>query len=531
MTTLQVNPVSESKLLAGFRASAQYEDSTHALLGKPVAPESLQTDIPLKTKTAAPGPIAILGVPFDKVTTTDTLRLISEMIDSRRPHYAATANVDFVVQALGDVELRRILTDADMVLCDGMPLVWASHFLGNALPERVAGSDLVPELLAEAERKGWRVFFLGSTDESLARAAENVRVKHPQLQLVGTYSPPFKPLLEMDQDDILQRIRAARPDILLVAFGCPKQEKWINMQFRQAGVPFCMGVGATIDFLAGSVRRAPKWMQRSGLEWIFRLLQEPRRLFRRYFNDLWVFGHAILRQWWALRGLGNHARRTDRIVAQVTKSGAFQVVRLAERLDTATVNLHAEFWADLIASGAHVVFDLSCVEFLDSTGVGLLMRSNKHLRAQGRHLVLVAPTKKVRRALGLMRVEEFFCIAPDMTAARALVQERLTELNVVATLKLGGPNEPLAWQGDITAANEEEVWKMTRMHLDCSHDRDTVININLASVRFIDSTGVRLMVRVRKEAQQRGIQLRFTEPAPAVQNVLRIVRLEKYLLN
>jgi len=473
----------------------------------------------------------MLGVPFDHVTTADTLDRISEMIESRRPHYAATANVDFVVQALGDVELRRILTDADLVLCDGMPLVWASRFLGNALPERVAGSDLVPELLAEAERKGWRVFFLGSTDASLARAADNVRAKHPKLHLVGTYSPPFKPLLEMDQAEVLQRIRAAKPDILLVAFGCPKQEKWINMHFRQAGVPFCMGVGATIDFLAGSVRRAPKWMQRSGLEWIFRLLQEPRRLFRRYFTDLWAFGYAILRQWWALRELRNRVPRAERIVAEPTKNGAFQIVRLTERLDASFVSKHADLWTDLITSSAHVVFDLSGVEFMDSTGVGLLVRSNKHLRAQGRQLVLVAPTKTVRRTLGLMRVEEFFSIAPDLTAARAMVAERLSEMNVVAKLNHGGSNEPLAWQGEITAVNEEGVWKMTRMHLDYARGRDTAMNIKLAGVRFMDSTGVRLMVRARKEAQLGGLRLCFTEPSPAVRNVLRILRLEQYLLN
>ena len=478
-----------------------------------------------------PAPIAMLGVPFDKVTSADSLRILGEMIASGRPHYAATANVDFAVQALKDVELRRILADADLVLCDGMPLVWASRFLGNPLPERVTGSDLVPRLLAEAELKGWRVFFLGGTDESVARAAERVRTRHPKLQLVGAYSPPFKPLLEMDHEDIVRRVREARPDILLVAFGCPKQEKWISMQLHHAGVPLSIGVGATIDFLAGSVRRAPVWMQRTGLEWTFRLLQEPRRLFRRYCTDLWVFGWAILLQWWQLKGIRSQAKHANQVVSQASRSGVSMLVRFAERIDAATVREHGDLWSRLATSEAHISLDVSGVQFIDSTGVGLLVRLQKQLRADGRELVLVAPTQPVLRALALMRLSELFATATDLTAARALVRERLSELNVVATLNIAAAHDSLAWQGDITAASEDGVWGMTRVYLDASRGRDVEMNVNLAAVRFIDSTGVRLMVRVRKEARRRGIELKFTEPQPAVLNVLRILRLESCLLN
>src|SRR5207237_3326363 len=133
-----------------------------------------------------------------------------------------------------------------------------------------------------------------------AQAVARLKARHPALNLVGNYSPPFKPLLEMDHQEIKRRIHAARPDLLFVSFGCPKQEKWIAMHYRSLGVPVTAGVGATIDFLAGQVRRAPRWMQRSGTEWIFRLLQEPRRLARRYLKDLRVFCWSIFRQWWQL---------------------------------------------------------------------------------------------------------------------------------------------------------------------------------------------------------------------------------------
>ena len=245
--------------------------------------------------------MAILGIPFDPVTTDQTVELIAEMIASRQPHYLVTANVDFVVQAEQDPELLRILFHAHLVLCDGMPLVWASRFLGNPLPERVTGSDLVPRLLAESERRDWRVFFLGGTPESVERAAVRTLERHPRLRLVGAYSPPFKPLQEMDHEGILRRVTEARPDILFVAFGCPKQEKWINWYYRSLGVPVAVGVGATIDFLAGTFRRAPVWMQRTGTEWLYRLLQEPRRLAQRYGKGFWVFGRGIFAQWRELR--------------------------------------------------------------------------------------------------------------------------------------------------------------------------------------------------------------------------------------
>src|SRR5437588_3219216 len=150
------------------------------------------------TSTPTTSPIAILGVPFDNVTRSQTIDLIEQMVVSRRPHYLATANVDFLVQALHDVELRRILFDAHLVLCDGTPLVWASRLLGNPLPERVAGSDLVPELIQVAAARNYRVFFLGASSEANEQAVGRLKATCPTLSIAGHYSPPFKPLLEMD---------------------------------------------------------------------------------------------------------------------------------------------------------------------------------------------------------------------------------------------------------------------------------------------------------------------------------------------
>src|SRR5215203_6246841 len=142
------------------------------------------------TNSSMAAPVAILGVPFDSVTTVETIEIISRMIESGDPHYLATANVDFLVQASKDVELRRILFDAHLVLCDGTPLVWASRLLGNALPERVAGSDLAPLLMNIAAEKGYRVYFLGAEPEVCKTAVEKVRAQFPSIQIVGHDSPP-----------------------------------------------------------------------------------------------------------------------------------------------------------------------------------------------------------------------------------------------------------------------------------------------------------------------------------------------------
>jgi N-acetylglucosaminyldiphosphoundecaprenol N-acetyl-beta-D-mannosaminyltransferase len=241
-------------------------------------------------------PVDILGIPFDRVTLAEAVDRIGTMIAEGGPHYVVTPNVDFLVKARRDPELHRILGRADLVLCDGKPLVWASRWLGDPLPGRVAGSDLVPSLLKKAAERGWRIFLLGGGPGVAAEASARIEAAHPSLPPVAYYSPPFRPLDEMNHAEIAERVRAAKPDIALVCFGCPKQEKWIARHYRALGVPVMIGAGATIDFLAGRMGRAPLWMRQSGTEWLFRLLQEPRRLSTRYIDDLISFAPAVVAQ-------------------------------------------------------------------------------------------------------------------------------------------------------------------------------------------------------------------------------------------
>ncbi len=475
--------------------------------------------------TARP-PIAILGVPLDNVTTAETVAIIDAMVRSRRPHYLATANVDFLVQALRDIELRRILLEAHLVLCDGTPLVWASRWLGNPLPERVAGSDLVPLLIDRAAEKQYRIFFLGASPAVASQAIAKLKEKYPELIIAGHYSPPFSSLLDMDHEEIKRQISRAKPDLLFVGFGCPKQEKWINMHYRTLGVPVSIGIGGTIDFLAGHLKRAPRWMQKSGTEWIFRLAQEPRRLCRRYLKDLWVFGWTFAAQY---RRLGRPLRRAPEMPARcfVTNPGtadAWQCVKLPSRFDAAAVRENALALDEVIADARPCVLDLSQVEFIDSTGVGALVRLQKNLRGQSSEVLLVAPSAQAARALSLLRLDQFFTCFPTAASAFAYVKDR-AHASASPTMASTGR---LVWSGEVTSANADTVWEATKTSLLTVAGSEIVLD--LSGVPFIDSTGLGLLVRTRKYGEANGFGVRFTGIQPYVKNVVKLAGLEGLLL-
>ncbi len=479
------------------------------------------------SKTLA-APIAILGVPFDNVTTAETVELIEQMAASGRTHYLATANIDFLVQALHDTELRRILFEAHLVLCDGTPLLWASKLLGNPLPERVAGSDLVPLLIHVAAEKGYRVFFLGGTPEATSAAVNRLEAKYPDLQIAGCYSPPYMHLLEMDHDEINRRIRSAKPDFLFVSFGCPKQEKWIAMHYRSLGVPVSVGVGGTIDFLAGRLARAPRWMQRTGTEWIFRMWQEPRRLVKRYLRDIYSFGWPFLVQYWNLQARRRRGSASSAAASHSIEE-SWQEIDIPERLDMEVVHKNAALWEQALATHRHCFLQLSTVRFIDSTGVGLLIRLHKRARLSGKDLVLIAPSESVQRALEAMRLLDFFKIEPDFEQAKKRVElERVLQPAFVRTSE--GIEPILVWQNEVTAANAPQVWEITERLLNSKGHSLQRIVIDLTQLRFIDSTGLGIMVRAKKLAKQRGLAIHFVGVKEAVRNVLRISKLEAYLL-
>jgi len=235
--------------------------------------------------------VSVDDLSFDAVTMKEAVRRIVRMAKKRdRARYVCTGNLDHLVLAERDSEFRAAYRKADLVVADGAPVVWLSRIApraaGGPLPERVAGSDLFWELTKVSGEANLRLFFLGGLPGAAAKAAEVVEQRHPGARIAGTYCPPFETFDSSEEQAKIRRIiRQASPDILLVAFGAPKQEKWIAANKDLLGVPVSIGVGGSFEMAAGVRRRAPVWLQKSGLEWLYRFAQEPKRLFQRYFVD------------------------------------------------------------------------------------------------------------------------------------------------------------------------------------------------------------------------------------------------------
>jgi exopolysaccharide biosynthesis WecB/TagA/CpsF family protein len=226
---------------------------------------------------------SIVGVPIDLVDVDDAAGKVLHAIERRRFAQVCTVNLDFLVHSRKDEHVHRILATSDLNVADGAPVLWLLRMLGHRLPARVAGADLVPHLLAGAA--GTRVFLLGGEDGTAEKAAQELSARFPSVVIAGVYEPPRASLDAMDHAEILRRVNDARPDLLLVALGHPKQEKWIDAHRDQLPGCVAIGVGCTFDLLAGRRRRAPVWMQQHGLEWLYRMLREPRRLASRYLSD------------------------------------------------------------------------------------------------------------------------------------------------------------------------------------------------------------------------------------------------------
>lgn len=329
--------------------------------------------------------VAILGVAVDNLTMEEVLDAIEAKIDEGGFHQIATANADFLMRSIKDEELHETLCRCDYVLADGMPLVWASHLIGAGLKERVTGADLVPRLAELSARNGYRIFLLGASEKSSAGCAAWMEKNYPGVCIAGRYSPAYQPLEEMDHDDILTRIEAAHPDILLVSFGNPKQEKWIAMHRNRLRVPVCMGVGAAFDFLSGEVSRAPVWMQHCGLEWLYRTAQEPSRLARRYANNAMGLMRYLPEQ---LLAMAAQARGRTPAQIQCESVGTALVFRISGDFTGAPLR---QFEADVcsaVSACSHVVLDLSKARYIGADALGSLIYLKKIAKRWNREMWL-----------------------------------------------------------------------------------------------------------------------------------------------
>lgn len=227
-----------------------------------------------------------MNTEIDNLTMQEALHVIDELIKKNINAYVVTPNVDHIVKLETDKELQDVYRNASLILTDGKPLLWIAKWYGTPIKEKISGSDLFPLLCKMAAEKGYTMFFLGAAEGVAAKAAENLMKRYRGLQVVGTYSPQYgfeKNQIEMEKIKIM--IRIAHPDILIVGLGCPKQEKFMYYHCKELEVPISFGLGASFDFEAGNIKRAPQWMSNHGLEWLFRITQDPKRMARRYLVD------------------------------------------------------------------------------------------------------------------------------------------------------------------------------------------------------------------------------------------------------
>ena len=362
--------------------------------------------------------LILLGTPIDTVTMTEAMTRVEEFIavgrTTGKAHQIATVNADFVVKSLHDSQLQHILQQADMATADGMPLVWGARLLGVPIQGRVTGVDMVSAMAERAAQRGYSIYFLGAAPGVAQQAADELCRRYPGLRVAGVAAPSAVQIAQGDPS-IVAACREADPDILLVALGNPKQEKWIYSHAGELSVPVMMGVGGSFDFIAGITKRAPEWMQETGLEWLHRLVSEPRRLWKRYAVDLVGFGFFFLWQWWIMqqaRHSGQHLPMPDLQTIQDTV-----VLNVHGRLDSSNQNSFAEMAHAKLTENPYLIINLANAEFLDSSALGTIVALANRARDGGGDVWLAAVPPAIARVLALLRLDQFFQICDDVESA------------------------------------------------------------------------------------------------------------------
>ncbi len=439
----------------------------------------------------APPEVLLFGIPLHNLAREEVLDFVVDRARSGVPGQIVTANLDFAFQAWRDPHMHRVHLEADLVLADGMPLVWLSRLFGPRLKERVAGSDLIFDLARTARDHGLSIYAIGGGPGVAERALRVLQERSPGLRVAGWESPPMAPLLDMDHETILRRVRSARPDILLVAFGMPKQDKWIRMHRGEWSVPVAIGVGASLDFLAGTQRRAPRWVQKIGMEWFWRMAAQPRRLARRYLTDFLYLARTLgqlllLRLAPAATGPGSPRPDPARVLALGAAWAPLRPLARASEADT-FCRLH-----EPAALDRSIVLDVSGFSWLNSLELSAMARLARACR-RGHHRLFVAGASP--RVAGLIRLFRLYRFLVLPTSAREL-ERRLERLRSPASRPAVRVNRaghrlqvllPEEFGRDVLPEAREELLR----ELGTGGIREVVIDAG--GVECVDSAGARFL--------------------------------------
>ena len=363
--------------------------------------------------------VSVFGYLFNNYSTPELAAKIMEHVkkDNKILWQIVTVNMDFIDRAKRDEELRYIIKSSNIVTADGMPIIWVSKLFGKPLKERVTGSDLTPILIKEAEKNEVPLFFLGGTIKENEIAIKNLKRDYPKLK-TGNFSPEVKPLLAMENEEILEKIAEIKPKILFLSLGS-KAEKWARMnrdQLEEIGVKAVIGVGATIKFLAGTVNRAPLWMQKNGLEWFYRLMQEPTHLYKRYSRNFVALVAEVVHELWRsseqeFNGIIYNRRIFASPIVEdlkIPEKGVLQL-KLKNKIQVYHLNkykkrLHNVIYGDEIQK---VEIDFLRVTFLDSAALGYLLRMNQEMSMLGKELKILRISPQLYNLFKFRKLDDF----------------------------------------------------------------------------------------------------------------------------
>ena len=486
--------------------------------------------------------VGIFGLPVDNMTLDETVSKIFDLCNDylldKRPRLVATVNVDFLVNLhsaknyqVRHPELMAILRQADVVTPDGMPLLWFSRLMGKPLRERVTGADLVPQIAQEATRLKKSIFFLGGSGDVAKRAAQTLQKRSPELMVAGFSSHyvhvegEYLADDDIRDDEIVEKNNYDKPDILLIAFGNPKQEIWYWRNRHRLKVPVSIGIGGTFNFVTGAISRAPEWMQKIGLEWVYRITQDPARLWRRYFYGfvkLTLFVAPLLprvlysaKPKTVLAGASNRVRLIfgqDKISillpSQVTGEVVKTIVRDIEAVDT-----------------EHLEFDFADVEYVDIAAIGELLvlrrdklRENCTMTARN-----INPT--LRRTLIAHRSLDLFdmnYLLSGSTAQSEDGESTTVQGNAPYSLNSDGNISVLSFFDRLDAHRVSQI--DTRDLQDKLKGSDVIID--LTKVRFVDSSAIGFLVKIKRIARKTGNKVVICGIKDMVRQVFRMTRME-----
>jgi N-acetylglucosaminyldiphosphoundecaprenol N-acetyl-beta-D-mannosaminyltransferase len=359
----------------------------------------------------------LLGLPFDALDMATAVEQVRGALAERRPCFISTPNLNFLIGSRTDTGFRDSIITSDLSIADGMPLIWVARILGIPLRERVAGSELFERLKGERSRP-LKVYFFGGQPGVAERAARRLNAEANGLECVGYESPGFGSLDELSRDDTIARINASDADLLVVALGAKKGQAWIEHNRARITVPAMTHLGAVINFVAGTVQRAPSWMQRVGLEWLWRIKEEPA-LWRRYFSDGLKFVSLLATRvapyaWLIYRHKPANAELT-RATVDIHQVGGELYIRPRGAWCSQNMHVLRERLSAAAAGGRHIRVNLAQVSYVDSAFLGLLLVLYGMQKKQGRRLICGAATPTVRKIFRYGCSE--FLLAPDDDAA------------------------------------------------------------------------------------------------------------------